>query len=57
MTKEDMIAAILEAMQTAYEQEDIEGDFDAAEYYYRNEAGLPELLADYEKWCCGDNNP
>jgi hypothetical protein len=52
MTKADMINAILRAMRAAYEKEGIEGDFADAYRYYRDEASLDELLADYEKWCC-----
>ena len=52
MTRADMIYAILDAMQSAYEEEGIEGDFDDARRYYKNDASMEELLADYEKWCC-----
>ena len=51
MTRADMINDILEAMQSAYEEEGIEGDFDDARRYYRDDASIDELLADHKKWC------
>ncbi len=54
MSKADMINAILDAMQSAYNAEGVEGDFGlfAVQRFYENEASMDELLADYEKWCC-----
>jgi len=51
MTKQEKINAILEAMQEAYEEEGVEGDFDDARRYYQKDATVAEIDADYEKWC------
>ena len=45
------IEAILEAMREAYEREGVEGDFDDARRYYREDASNEEIDADFEKWC------
>lgn len=51
MTKQEKINAILEAMQKSYEEWGEEGDFDDARRYYRDDAPMSEIDADYEKWC------
>lgn len=38
-------------MQETYEAEGVEGDFDDARRYYREDASLEEIIADYKKWC------
>jgi len=54
MSKADMINAILDAMQSAYNAEGVDGDFGlfALQRYYEDKDSMDELLADYEKWCC-----
>ena len=42
---------IVEAMQVAYEEEGIEGDFDDAERYLSDDVSDAELLAEEVKWC------
>lgn len=51
MVKQSKINAILEAMQEAYEREGVEGDFDDARRYYREDASEDEINSDYDKWC------
>lgn len=51
MDKHSKIAAILEAMEEAYEREGIDGDFDDARRYYRDDASEAEINNDYDKWC------
>lgn len=42
---------IVEAMREAYEAEGVEGDFDDAERYLRDDASDQELLHEEERWC------
>lgn len=49
--KAQMVSEILEAMQTAYKAEGVEGDFDDARRYYMNDATSDEIAADHKKWC------
>ena len=51
MDKYSKINAILEAMQAAYEEEGVEGDFADARRYYLNDASEEEINSDYAKWC------
>ena len=51
MSKIEKISAILEVMREAYEREGVEGDFDDARRYYRDDASEDEINADYDKWC------
>jgi hypothetical protein len=51
MDKQSKIYAILEAMEEAYEREGIDGDFDDARRYYRDDASEDEINSDYAKWC------
>lgn len=43
--------AVIEAMQEAYEQEGIDGDFEDGERYLRDDASDDELLREEERWC------
>ncbi len=53
MIKEELIDAILDAMQSAYKKEGVEGDFAlfALRRHYEKWCPMDELLEDYEKWC------
>jgi hypothetical protein len=51
MDKHSKIDAILNAMQAAYEREQVEGDFADARRYYRDDASEEEINSDYDKWC------
>jgi hypothetical protein len=42
---------ITEAMRERYEAEGVEGDFDAAEVYLRDDASDEELLVEEGRWC------
>ena len=42
---------IVEAMRSAYEAEEVDGDFDDAERYLRDDTTDAELFAEEEKWC------
>lgn len=52
MDKHSKINAILDAMQAAYEREGVEGDFEDARRYYRDDASEDEINSDFEKWRC-----
>lgn len=56
MTRAEKISAILETMQAAYEAEGVEGDFVDARRYYRDDAPMSEIDADYQKWCGGQTS-
>lgn len=52
MDKHSKIDAILVAIKEAYDREGVEGDFDDARRYYREDASEAEIDSDFEKWCC-----
>ena len=43
--------AIVQAQQEAYEAQGVEGDWDDARRYYRDDASQAELIEDHVKWC------
>jgi len=45
-----MANSIVENMEIAYEEEGIEGDFDDARRYLRDDASDEELRNEYVKW-------
>ena len=47
----DKAQRIVEAMRETYEAEGVEGDFDDAERYLRDDTSDQELLAEEVKWC------
>jgi len=49
-TRQSKIDSILAAMQDAYDAEGIDGDFDDARRYYREDASDAEIDADLAKW-------
>lgn len=51
MNKIEKINAILNAMEDAYEEEGIDGDFADARRYYLDDASEAEINDDYDKWC------
>lgn len=51
LSRAEMVNAIIDAMQTHYEANGEEGDFDDGRRYLMEDATLTEVRQEYSTWC------